>query len=53
MTAKSTAERQQALRKARRDAGLKEVRNLWCHPDDEPQIRALAEKLRRKRNKST
>ena len=45
MTAKTTAERQQALRRARKAAGLKELRNLWCHPDDEPAIRATAIKL--------
>ena len=51
MTAKTTAERQEALRQARRAAGLKEIRNLWCHPDDEPPIRELAAKLQRKRDR--
>ena len=49
MTAKTTNERQRALVERRRDAGLKEVRNLWCHPDDEPAIREHAAKLARKR----
>jgi hypothetical protein len=51
MTAKTTAERQQAMREARRATGLKEVRNLWCHPDDELAIRQLAAKLQAKREK--
>jgi hypothetical protein len=51
MTAKTTAERQAALRQARREAGLKEVRNLWCHPDDEAALREFASKLQRKRDR--
>jgi hypothetical protein len=52
MIAKTTAERQQAMRDARRDAGLKEVRNLWCHPDDEAAIREFAAKIQRKRERA-
>jgi hypothetical protein len=49
MTAKTTAERQRELVARRRDAGLKELRNLWAHPEDEPAIRELAAKLLRRR----
>lgn len=49
--AKTNAERQAALHQRRTEAGLKQVRNLWCHPDDEPAIKALAAKLARKRAK--
>lgn len=52
MTAKTTNERQQDLVARRRAAGLKEVRNLWCHPDDETAIREHAAKLARKRRKT-
>jgi hypothetical protein len=51
MTAKTNAERQEALRQSRRTSGLKEVRNLWCHPDDELAIRQHAAKLQAKREK--
>lgn len=44
-TPQSGAQRLAAHRAARRASGLKEVRNLWCHPDDEPQLRALAAEL--------
>lgn len=47
--AKTSAERQQALKDRRTAAGMKEVRNLWCHPDDEAAIREHAAKLQRKR----
>ena len=53
MTAKTAAERQQALRLRRTEAGLKQIRNLWAHPDDEAAIREHAEKLARKRAKIT
>ncbi len=49
MTALTNAERQRKLREERIAAGLKEVRNLWCHPDDEARIRAYAERLAKKR----
>jgi hypothetical protein len=51
MTAKTSAERQQALRLRRTEAGLKQIRNLWCHPDDEPAIRRYATALQAKRDK--
>ena len=51
MTAKTSAERQQALRQRRTDAGMKQIRNLWCHPDDEPAIRRYAVALQAKRDK--
>lgn len=35
----SNAHRQQSLRESRRKAGLKEVRNLWCYPEDEKRVR--------------
>lgn len=46
---KTNAQRQKALRQARRLAGLKEVRNLWCHPKDEPVIREFAAELQARR----
>jgi len=46
--AKSTAERVAALRAARNALGLKRL-ELYVHPHDWPAIKALAEKLQRKR----
>lgn len=43
---KTNAERQQALRESRHRQGLKEVRNLWCHPEDEAAIREHVARLR-------
>jgi hypothetical protein len=51
MLAKTTAQRQRELRQNRLAQGLKEVRNLWCHPDDEAAIREHAEKLARRRDR--
>jgi hypothetical protein len=51
MPAKTTAERQRALRQARADAGLVEVRGVWLHPDDHDAIKTLAAKLQRKRER--
>jgi hypothetical protein len=51
MTAKTTAERQRALRQSRTDAGLMEVRGVWLHPEDHDAIKALAAKLQRKRER--
>lgn len=51
MIAKTNAERQRELRQNRLEQGLKEVRNLWCHPDDEARIREYAEKLARQRER--
>lgn len=44
---KTNAERQQALRESRHEQGLKEVRNLWCHPEDEAALREHVTRLRR------
>lgn len=52
MAAKTNAEIQADYRKRNREAGLKELRNLWCHPDDEAAIRDLAAKLATKREKA-
>jgi hypothetical protein len=49
VTAKTNAERQRDMRQSRAEAGIKEIRNLWCHPDDEAAIREFAAKLQRKR----
>jgi hypothetical protein len=49
LIAKTNAERQRELRQNRLEQGLKEVRNLWCHPDDEAKIREYAERLARQR----
>ena len=48
--AKTTSERVQAMRAARDALGLKRL-ELYAHPDDWPTIKALAEKLQRRRAK--
>jgi len=48
--AKTTAERVAALRANRDALGLKRL-ELYAHPEDWPAIKALAEKLQRKRAK--
>ena len=48
--AKTTAERVAALRAARDAMGLKRL-ELYAHPEDCPAIKALAEKLQRRRAK--
>jgi hypothetical protein len=50
MTTKTVAERVQALRQHRKDAGLKRL-ELYAHPDDHAALKALAERLQRKRLK--
>jgi hypothetical protein len=40
MTAKTTAERQQALRAKRAALGLTEVRGIWAPPEDHAAIKA-------------
>ena len=45
---KTTAQRVAALRAARDALGLKRL-ELYAHPEDWPAIKALAEKLQRKR----
>ena len=49
-TTKTTAERVAAFRAARDAMGLKRL-ELYAHPDDWPAIKALAEKLQRKRER--
>ena len=48
--AKTTAERVAALRAARDAMGLKRL-ELYAHPEDWPAIKALSEKLQRRRAK--
>ena len=48
--AKTTSERVDKLRKDRDALGLKRL-ELYAHPEDWPAIKALAEKLQRKRAK--
>ena len=42
MTAKTSAERQAALKLRRTAAGLVKVSNLWCKPQDVQTLRAVA-----------
>lgn len=44
--AKTSAERQEALRLRRAQEGLTEVRGLYARPDDHAKIKALAKGLR-------
>lgn len=46
--AKTTRERVQAMRAARDALGLKRL-ELYAHPEDWPAIKALAERLQKKR----
>jgi hypothetical protein len=48
--AKTTAQRVAALRAARDALGLRRL-ELYAHPDDWPEIKAMADKLQRKRFK--
>jgi hypothetical protein len=48
--AKTTSERVAAMRAARDSLGLKRL-ELYAHPEDWPAIKALAERLQRKRAK--
>lgn len=52
MTAKTTAERVASMRAAREAQGLKRI-DLYAHPADHPAIKALAEKLQRKRERQS
>lgn len=52
MIAKTTNERQREMRERREAAGLKEVRNLWCHPDDEERVKAYVARLNASRARS-
>jgi hypothetical protein len=51
MTAQTSAERQRALRQARSDAGLTEVRGIYAREADHAPIKEYAAKLGRKRGK--
>ena len=42
MTAKTSAQRQAALKARRNAGGLIKVSNLWCKPQDVPTLRAIA-----------
>lgn len=46
--AKTVKERVEKLRQEREDLGLKRL-ELYAHPEDWPAIKALAEKLQRRR----
>jgi len=48
--AKTTGERVDKLRKERAELGLKRL-ELYAHPEDWPAIKAVAERLQRKRAK--
>lgn len=45
MTAKTTAQRQEALRARRAAEGLTEVRGIYLPPALHPELKRLAEKL--------
>lgn len=49
MTHKTVAQRQQAYRANKKAHGLKELRNLWVHPEDEAELRAIARMMILKR----
>ena len=51
MTAKSVKERVAALRERAAAHGLKRL-DLYAHPDDWPAIKALSEKLQRRRERA-
>ncbi len=42
---KTTAERQKAFRETQKKRGLKEIRNLWSHPDDHETIKQFVNQL--------
>jgi hypothetical protein len=50
--AKTNAERQADLKARRIATGMRQVTNLWAHPDDHAAIKAYAAKLQRKRQKA-
>ncbi|MGL5117544.1 MAG: hypothetical protein ACRC7C_19705 [Beijerinckiaceae bacterium] len=45
MTAKTENDRIKAFRQRQKDAGLKELRNLWAKPEHHEAIKAYAAKL--------
>ena len=52
MTAKTLTERVTESKHRKRDAGLKEVRSLWAHPEDHAALREHAAKLARRRERA-
>lgn len=44
-TAKIPAQRQAEYVQRQKDAGLKQIRNLWAKPEDEARIRAYVARL--------
>lgn len=51
MSAKTVNDRQKEFRARMREQGLKELRNLWAHPEDFERIKTYVGKLNRKRPK--
>ncbi len=51
--AKTTAQRQAALRARRAEQGLTQVGGIYAHPDDHKAIKMFAEKLTAKRGKGS
>ena len=51
MTAKTNAERWRDLKDRREAQGLKELRGIWCTEAEATELRKLAAKLQRKREK--
>lgn len=51
--AKTGAQRIKELRQRRKAGGLKELRGIWAHPDDEQRIRSYGQKLARKRDRTS
>ena len=49
--AKTSAERGKKLKAEREALGQKEIRALYCHPDDNKQIRTYVGKLNAKRQR--
>jgi hypothetical protein len=49
----TSAEKQKAMRERKAHGGIFRIREFWCHPDDEPQLRALEKRLREDRLKMT
>lgn len=51
MSAKTSAQKQADRRERLSCGGLFKRRDFWCHPDDEPKLRALEKKLQDERKK--
>lgn len=49
MNAKTTTERGEKFKAERVALGLKEIRSLYCHPDDNKRVRTYVAKLNAKR----